>query len=98
MGSTIQTYRAASRAGSSTLSSDSQPKPLPSPVSRSCSNRSTAISASQTGEEPALVQLLIGVRNIESASAPASRTQVASHAAAGAGSTTSVAGNGHTLD
>src|SRR5579872_1736051 len=66
-------------------------------VSRSWSSRSTAMSASVTGEDSPLVQLLSGVRNIESASAPASRTLAASRAAVCVRSATSVAGNSQTL-
>ena len=39
------------------------------------------MSASLTGEDSALSQFLTGVRNIDSASAPASRTHPASRAA-----------------
>src|SRR5579863_3670847 len=67
-------------------------------MSRSCNTRSTAISASLTGDDPALVHDLIGLLNIFSASMPASRTQTASSAAVLAGSMTSVAGNGHALN
>src|SRR6516164_3544477 len=67
-------------------------------ANRSCSRRSTAISASLTGDDSNFVQLRIGRPNIDSASAPASRTLAAIRAAASSRSAASLAGNGHTLD
>src|SRR5271155_1208094 len=80
------------------LSSDSQPIPESAAVSRWCSSRSTAMSASLTGDDSNLVQLLIGAPNIDNASAPASRTAATSRVAASSRSTASVTGNGHALD
>src|ERR1700683_323294 len=97
MGSTIQTKRAASRAGSSTLSSDSQPTPGAASFKRSRNSLSTAMSASETGDEAPLIQFLIGVPNMESASAPASRTDAARRSAARVRSTASVACNRQAL-
>src|SRR5580704_3862157 len=69
-----------------------------SPVSRSRNNTSTAISASDTGDSASpLVQFFNGVLNIDSASAPASRTASARRAACCLRSTTSVAGNSQAL-
>src|SRR5580704_2532116 len=103
IGSTIQTRRAASRAGSSTLSSDSQPTSPPAAASRSRSRLSTAMSASVTGDNVGpLVQFFSGVWNIDSASKPASRTAAASTAARRAKSSTCesptlMSGNSKTL-
>src|SRR5580704_13358013 len=70
----------------------------PSPVNRSRNNTSTAISASDTGDSASpLVQFFSGVLNIDSASAPASRTASARRAACRSRSTTSVAGNSQAL-
>src|SRR5580658_1198172 len=67
-------------------------------VSRSRSNTSTAMSASDTGDKASpLVQFFNGVLNIDSASAPASRTASARRAACCLRSTTSVAGNSQAL-
>src|SRR5580692_351182 len=67
-------------------------------VSRSRSNTSTAMSASDTGDKASpLVQFVSGVLNIDSASAPASRTASARRAACCSRSTTSVAGNSQAL-
>src|SRR6202023_3602244 len=67
-------------------------------VSRSRNNTSTAISASDTGDKASpLVQFFNGVLNIDSASAPASRTASARRAAWRCRSTTSVAGNSQAL-
>src|ERR1700686_4335671 len=67
-------------------------------VSRSRSNTSTAMSASDTGDNASpLVQFFNGVLNIDSASAPASRTASARRAACCCRSTTSVAGNSQAL-
>src|SRR5580693_894367 len=67
-------------------------------VSRSRSNTSTAISASDTGDKASpLVQFFSGVLNIASAKAPASRTASARRAACCCRSTTSVAGNSEAL-
>src|ERR1700722_5136510 len=97
IGSTIQTKRAASRAGSSTLSSDSQPAPGSPSLKRSRNSLSTAMSASETGDEAPLVQFFSGVPNRESASAPASRTDAARRSAARVRSTPSVACNRQAL-
>src|SRR5579872_7079028 len=56
------------------------------------------MSASLTGEEPSLCHCFTEVRNIESASWPASRTHSAKWTAAAAGSTMSVTGNGQALN
>src|SRR6202049_3148827 len=67
-------------------------------VSRSRSNTSTAMSASDTGDNASpLVQFFNGVLNIDSASAPASRTASARRAACCLRSTTSMAGNSQAL-
>jgi len=66
-------------------------------VSRSRSNTSTAISASETGDKASPCQFFSGVLNIASASAPASRTASARPAACRCRSTTSVAGNSQAL-
>src|SRR6185436_15606278 len=67
-------------ARSSSVSSESQPQPGSSRISRSCRKLSTAMSASLTGEPPCLLQLFGVVSKALTASAPASRT-VASIAA-----------------
>src|ERR1700734_2501087 len=67
-------------------------------VSRLRSNTSTAISASDTGDNASpLVQFFNGVLNIDSASRPASRTASARRCACRCRSTTSVAGNSQAL-
>src|SRR5580700_5525246 len=67
------------------------------PPSRSRNSLSTAMSASQTGDEAPLVQFFKGVPNMERASAPASRTLDARCWAARARSTVSVARNSQAL-
>src|SRR5271170_3346582 len=72
--------------------------PSPAPMSRSRNSRSTAISASETGEEVGpLVQVRSGAPNIACASAPASRTAASSRAEICAKPATSMAGNSQTL-
>src|SRR5581483_2754161 len=72
--------------------------PPPGAVSRRRNNSSTAISASLTGDSDGpLVQFFSGVWNSERASAPASRTALASRAANGTRSSTSVACNSEAL-
>src|SRR5262249_38654044 len=71
-------------------------------IRRSCSKASTAMSASQTGDDDGpLVHCLIGLPNIDSANSPASRTAALSCAAARAeisvAPSASMAGNGETL-
>src|SRR5262249_57069577 len=65
---------------------------------RSRNSASTARSASDTGELPSFIQLLIGFLNDLSASAPASRTVAVSSCASAARSMVSDARNGEPLD
>src|ERR1700745_2022399 len=95
MGSTPPPSARCSRAGSSSVSSESQPASRMA-RSRSRSNASTARSASLTGEEAPLIQLAGRPRNMWSASAPASRTAEARSSRTRAQSMQS-AGNGETL-
>src|SRR6478672_3171195 len=95
MGSTTHTSARCSRAGSSSLSSESQPASRMA-RSRSRSSASTARSASLTGEEAPLIQLAGRPRNMWSASAPASRTAEARRSRSRTRSMSSAA-NGKTL-
>src|SRR6201993_703082 len=95
MGSTTHTSARGSRAGPSSVSSESQPASRMA-RSRSRSSASTARSASLTGEEAPLTQLAGRPRNMWSASAPASRTAEARRSRSRARSMSS-AGNGDTL-
>src|SRR6516164_4222216 len=95
MGSTTHTSVRCNRAGSSSVSSESQPASRMA-RSRSRSSASTARSASLTGEEAPLIQLAGRPRNMCSASAPASRTAEARRSRTTVRSMSS-AGNGETL-
>jgi hypothetical protein len=83
IGSTIQTRDAVSRAGPSSLSSDSQPASGTIVANRSFSSRLTAMSTSETGELCSLTQVLMGFADAARAKAPASRTTRASAFASG---------------
>src|SRR6266851_2093751 len=78
IGSTIQTRDAPSRAGSSSVSSDSQPASGAIAAKRSFKRILTAMSTSETGELCSLTQVLTGLPNAARALAPASRTTGAS--------------------
>src|SRR5689334_20316761 len=98
MGSTTQTSFSAKRAGSSSVSSDSQPAAWIA-ISCSRSRASTARSASLTGDVLSLIQLLICPRKVRSASAPPSRTAAATRSRSAAPSISGLsAGNGEAFD
>src|ERR1700751_3645431 len=79
------------------VSSESQAMPGPAAVRRACNKSFTAMSAAVTGDPWPLVQVLTDVPNMESASAPASRTAAVNVSARLARSSASLARNGQTL-
>src|SRR3954465_7984394 len=81
MGSPIQASRRDSRTSSSAPSSDGHPKPGVAARRRASRRSLTAMSAYETGEDAPLVHFFSSVRNIDCASAPASRTVSCSSAA-----------------
>src|SRR5262245_65207759 len=87
----------SSRAGSSSVSSDNQPASW-IVSSRSFNSASTARSASLTGDDLPLIQLLGVPRKVSSANAPPSRTAAARRSHTSTRSTPrSPAGNGQSL-
>src|ERR1700751_5111067 len=80
------------------VSSESQAMPGPAAVRRACNKSFTAMSAAVTGDPWPLVQVSTAVPNMESASAPASRTAAVKISASAARSPASLSGNGQSFD